>query len=74
MNPPQEPVVPDPGGPPTTPGGPVRDPDRPDQPPEYDVTSNEGLDEYDKADADSFPASDPPAATQPTGHVGRPTP
>ncbi|MBV9440133.1 MAG: hypothetical protein JOZ24_09100 [Candidatus Eremiobacteraeota bacterium] len=24
------------------------------------------LDDYDKADADSFPASDPPAATEPT--------
>jgi hypothetical protein len=64
MNP-QEPVVPDPDAPSQTPGGPVRDPDKPDQPPEYDVTKNEGLDEYDEADAGSFPASDPPAATEP---------
>ena len=56
MNP-QEPVVPDPGGPQQDPAGPVSDPPDPDQPAEY-----EG---YDEADAESFPASDPPAASEP---------
>jgi hypothetical protein len=65
MNPPQEPVVPDPDTPPTSPAGTVRDPDKPDQPAEYDVTSNEGLDAYDEADSESFPASDPPSASEP---------
>ena len=56
MNP-QEPVVPDPGGPNQDPAGPVSDPTTPDQPTEYDA--------YDEAVAESFPASDPPAASEP---------
>jgi hypothetical protein len=56
MNP-QEPFIPDPPGPHQDPAGPVDDPSDPDQPAEYDA--------YDEADADSFPASDPPAATEP---------
>jgi hypothetical protein len=56
MNP-QEPVVPDPGGPNQDPAGPVSDPATPDQPAEYDA--------YDEAVAESFPASDPPAASEP---------
>jgi hypothetical protein len=52
MNP-QEPVIPDP----VPPAGPVTDPPNPDQPTEYDA--------YDQAEADSFPASDPPAASEP---------
>lgn len=65
MNTPEQPVVPDPDAPEQSPTGPVRDPDRPDQPREYDVTSNEKLNDYDQAEADSFPASDPPAASEP---------
>ncbi|HEY0613634.1 MAG TPA: hypothetical protein VGC96_03290 [Candidatus Elarobacter sp.] len=67
MNP-QEPVVPDPGGPREDTPGPVEDPSSPDQPSEYqagDAPSNEGLDDYDQAVAESFPASDPPAASEP---------
>ncbi len=56
MNP-QEPVVPDPDGPRQDPAGPVSDPANPDQPAEYDA--------YDEAEAESFPASDPPAASEP---------
>ena len=56
MNP-QEPVVPDPGGPNQDPAGPVSDPATPDQPAEYDA--------YDEAVAESFPASDPHAASEP---------
>ena len=56
MNP-QEPVIPDPNAPTQNPRGPVSDPERPDEPEEYDA--------YDEADADSFPASDPPSATEP---------
>ena len=56
MNP-QEPVIPDPSVPGQNPRGPVSDPERPDEPEEYDA--------YDEADAESFPASDPPAATEP---------
>ncbi|HTD36453.1 MAG TPA: hypothetical protein VK669_02970 [Candidatus Limnocylindrales bacterium] len=56
MNP-QEPVVPDPGDPNQDPAGPVSDPSTPDQPAEYDA--------YDEAVAESFPASDPPAASEP---------
>lgn len=56
MNP-QEPVVPDPAGPEQDPAGPVSDPATPGQPAEYDA--------YDEAVAESFPASDPPAASEP---------
>jgi hypothetical protein len=56
MNP-QEPVVPDPDGPQQDPAGPVSDPANPDQPEQYDA--------YDEAVAESFPASDPPAASEP---------
>ncbi|HEX3467858.1 MAG TPA: hypothetical protein VHT05_07265 [Candidatus Elarobacter sp.] len=59
------PVIPDPDTPPQTPGGPVTEPLDPDQPAEYDAAHETGLDDYDQADADSFPASDPPAATEP---------
>jgi hypothetical protein len=52
MNP-QEPVIPDP----SQPAAPVKDPADPDQPTEYDA--------YDEAVAESFPASDPPAASEP---------
>jgi hypothetical protein len=62
MNP-QEPVVPEPGGP-DTPGAPVSDPAPPEQPAEYQAEEG-GLDDYDEAEADSFPASDPPAASEP---------
>ena len=67
MNP-QEPVVPDPT-PPGQPGGPVVDPSQPDQPAEYEARKaargDAELDDYDKSVADSFPASDPPAASEP---------
>jgi len=56
MNP-QEPVIPDPDGPRQDPMAPVKDPDGPDQPAEYDA--------YDEAVAESFRASDPPAASEP---------
>jgi hypothetical protein len=62
MNP-QEPVVPEPGAP-NAPGAPVSDPKTPDEPAEYGA-EDEQLDDYDEAEADSFPASDPPAASQP---------
>jgi hypothetical protein len=61
---PQEPVVPEPGAPNDTPGAPVSDPAPPEQPAEYDAKDDE-LDAYDEAEAESFPASDPPAASQP---------
>ncbi len=73
MNP-QEPVVPDPSPPPSQPNAPVDDPDRPEAPAQYDVKGqagaadtdeDEGLDDYDKAVADSFPASDPPSQSEP---------
>ncbi len=60
---PQEPVVPDPEVPGERPAGNVTDPDTPDKPAEYDA--------YDEADAESFPASDPPAASEPGGQWGR---
>jgi hypothetical protein len=63
MNP-QEPVIPDPDAPQQDPGAPVGDPTDPDRPTEYNA-SGDGLDPYDEADADSFPASDPPAAAEP---------
>jgi hypothetical protein len=56
MNP-QEPVIPDPMPPGQDPVAPVKDPLDPDMPTEYDA--------YDQAEADSFPASDPPAASEP---------
>ncbi|HZO92944.1 MAG TPA: hypothetical protein VFB22_04175 [Candidatus Baltobacteraceae bacterium] len=63
---PQAPVVPDPGPAPNHPDAPVSDPSRPESPSEYDVQGeDEGLDDYDKAVADSFPASDPPAQSEP---------
>ncbi len=52
----QRPDVPD-NDPPTTPQAPVSDPKPPDQPEEEDA--------YDEAVAESFPASDPPAASEP---------
>lgn len=67
MNP-QEPVIPDPDGPAQDPNGPVSDPSRPDQPAEYQAgqaAPAEQADPYDEADAESFPASDPPAASEP---------
>jgi hypothetical protein len=65
MNP-QEPVIPDPDAPEQTPGGPVGDPSDPDQPSEYQARKGgDAPDPYDEADAASFPASDPPAATEP---------
>ena len=56
MNP-QEPMLPEPGGPRQPPGAPVGDPEDPDQPTEYDA--------YDEALKETFPASDPPAASEP---------
>ena len=56
MNP-QEPVLPEPDGPKQTPGAPVGDPADPDRPTEYDA--------YDEAEEETFPASDPPAASEP---------
>jgi hypothetical protein len=62
---PQEPVVPEPNVP-DSPGAPVSDPKTPEQPAEYEAgDEDEGLDDYDEAVADSFPASDPPAASEP---------
>ena len=66
MNP-QEPVVPEPNVP-NAPGAPVSDPKPPEQPAEYDAkgaAKDDGLDDYDEAEAESFPASDPPSASQP---------
>lgn len=75
MNP-QEPVIPDPGDP-NQPSAPVGDPVNPDQPTEYDAARSddpndkrddpEDLEGYDEAVAESFPASDPPAASEPGG-------
>ncbi|GEM_PF-2483319 len=62
---PQEPVVPDPAPPPNHPDAPVSDPSRPETPSQYDAGADEQLDDYDKAVADSFPASDPPAQSEP---------
>ena len=50
-------MIPDPAPPGQDPAAPVKDPVNPDQPTEYDA--------YDQAEADSFPASDPPAASEP---------
>lgn len=58
-----EPVVPEPSVP-NSPGAPVSDPTLPEQPAEYDAKDDK-LDDYDEAEAESFPASDPPAASQP---------
>ena len=63
---PQEPVVPDPDPAPNRPDAPVSDPSRPEAPSEYEAgNDDEGLDDYDKAVADSFPASDPPSQSEP---------
>jgi hypothetical protein len=74
MNP-QEPVVPDPDGPAQDPAGPVSDPANPDQPSEYQAARSDDPNDardnpedyqgYDEAVAESFPASDPPAASEP---------
>jgi hypothetical protein len=61
VNPP-EPVIPDPDAPKQDPSERVFEPIDPDKPTQYDADK---LDAYDEADADSFPASDPPAATEP---------
>ena len=53
---PQEPTIPDPSDP-RTGDRTVIEPRNPDQPEEYDA--------YDEADAESFPASDPPAPSEP---------
>lgn len=37
----------------------------PERPAGDDADADEQLNDYDKADADSFPASDPPAASEP---------
>ena len=61
MNP-QEPVVPEPDVP-VEPGGPVSDPrDARAAGRVRRENEDERLDDYDEADAESFPASDPPAA------------
>ena len=65
MNP-QEPVTPEPDSPRENPGAPVGDPSNPDAPAEYNAAAgDDGLEGYDKELADSFPASDPPAASEP---------
>jgi len=56
------PVIPDPDPRQQNPTGPVSEPAQPDTPTQYDAGK---LDAYDEADADSFPASDPPAASEP---------
>jgi hypothetical protein len=62
---PKEPVIPDPDAPQQNPTGPVSDPADPDMPAEYDADAGDSLDDYDEAEAESFPASDPPAASEP---------
>jgi hypothetical protein len=64
MNP-QEPVIPDPDSPSQDPNAPVSDPSRPDEPGEYQAENGDELDAYDRAEAESFPASDPPSASEP---------
>lgn len=56
MNP-QEPMIPDPYPPDIDPIAPVSDPVDPEKPAEYDA--------YDQTEAESFPASDPPSASEP---------
>ncbi|MEA2688509.1 MAG: hypothetical protein QOJ39_1282 [Candidatus Eremiobacteraeota bacterium] len=69
-------MIPDPEPSPNQPTGPVTDPSSPDKPAEYNASSNgsgkqaeedrlAGLDAYDEAVDESFPASDPPAASEP---------
>jgi hypothetical protein len=62
---PKEPVIPDPDAPRQNPSGPVFEPVDPDKPTEYDAGGAGELEGYDEAEAESFPASDPPAATEP---------
>lgn len=64
---PKEPVIPDPDAPQQNPTGPVSDPADPDMPAEYDAGTgkDDDLEGYDEAEAESFPASDPPAASEP---------
>jgi hypothetical protein len=67
-----QPVVPDPDAP-KQPGGPVSDPKPPEQPDrddagpgkDADAGPSAGDDAYDEAVEESFPASDPPAASEP---------
>ncbi len=68
MNP-DEPMIPDPVDPTGPQPEPVSDPPPDGQPDTIRASAapptNDGLDAYDEADADSFPASDPPAASEP---------
>ena len=59
---PESPVVPDPDNPDRPGLQPVSDPAPANQP---DSIQAEEADPYDEAEAESFPASDPPAASEP---------
>jgi hypothetical protein len=62
MNP-DEPVVPDPFDPDAPNPQPVSDPRAPEQPDSMQLAPE--ADAYDEAEAESFPASDPPSASEP---------